>query len=203
MPTTRKSSRLSSGPLKGQSTLSFNHRVTKSVPKSAKDLLVKPTASSSLSKGVHPDPAAEATSPKTEDVSTVEPTPEPESPAAIEAVVVEKTEAERKAEKISDAAIEQYWKKIDGARRAKAVHRKHTADLTTGEKVLRYFDVSSQYGPCVGTPRLQRWQRAERLGLNPPIEVLAALLKEQASGDEKNERAHMDELLSSTAVGSV
>jgi DNA polymerase delta subunit 4 len=40
------------------------------------------------------------------------------------------------------------------------------------------------------------------LGLNPPIEVLAVLLKEEAKGNKGMERAHMDELLNSTAVGS-
>lgn len=57
--------------------------------------------------------------------------------------------------------------------------------------------------PCVGIARIKRWQRAHRLGLNPPIEVLAVLLKEEAKGNKDIERAHMDELLNSTAVGSV
>jgi DNA polymerase delta subunit 4 len=54
--------------------------------------------------------------------------------------------------------------------------------------------------PCIGIARLKRWQRAQRLGLNPPVEVLAVLLKEDAKGTQ---RAHMDELLNSAAVGSV
>lgn len=33
--------------------------------------------------------------------------------------------------------------------------------------------------PCIGLTRLKRWQRADRLGLNPPVEVLAVLLKEE------------------------
>ena len=57
------------------------------------------------------------------------------------------------------------------------------------------------FQPCVGIARLKRWQRADRLGLNPPIEVLAVLLKEEARGNKEIERAHMDELLNSTAVG--
>jgi DNA polymerase delta subunit 4 len=48
---------------------------------------------------------------------------------------------------------------------------------------------------------MKRWKRAERLGLNPPIEVLAVLLKEETKGS-KVQRAHMDEILNSTAVGS-
>lgn len=40
--------------------------------------------------------------------------------------------------------------------------------------------------------------RAERLGLHPPIEVLAVLLKEAEKEDEgTSERAYVDELMSS------
>ena len=50
--------------------------------------------------------------------------------------------------------------------------------------------------------RLKRWQRAERLGLSPPIEVLAVLLTEQAKGDELklSERAYIDEILNPSAA---
>lgn len=48
---------------------------------------------------------------------------------------------------------------------------------------------------------MKRWQRAERLGLNPPVEVLAVLLREEAKGGKGVERAHMDELMNSTCVG--
>jgi DNA polymerase delta subunit 4 len=50
--------------------------------------------------------------------------------------------------------------------------------------------------------RMKRWQRAQRLGLNPPIEVLAVLLKEEAAGNKAIERAHMDELMNSTTAGA-
>lgn len=46
--------------------------------------------------------------------------------------------------------------------------------------------------PCIGIARLKRWRRANMLKLNPPIEVLAVLLKD----GNVRERAHMDELLS-------
>ncbi|KAK0614325.1 DNA polymerase delta, subunit 4-domain-containing protein [Immersiella caudata] len=178
MPATRKSSRLSSGVGSKQSTLSFNHKVTKSVPKSAKEAaLDKP---SPLAKEIVPEP-------ETKDEKAVEEVP---------------TEIELKAEKVSAKEIERYWSKIDSTRKAKAAHKKHGEGLSTGEKVLRYFDVSSHYGPCIGTSRMKRWQRAQRLGLNPPIEVLAVLLKEEASGDKNIEQAHMDELMNSTAAGA-
>ena len=63
------------------------------------------------------------------------------------------------------------------------------------QKILRHFDLSSQYGPCIGIPRLRRWKRAEKLGLKPPIEVLSMLLKEQDREGDKVQRAYVDELM--------
>lgn len=37
--------------------------------------------------------------------------------------------------------------------------------------ILRVFDMTSAYGPCVGMSRLQRWERAKKWGLNPPEEI--------------------------------
>lgn len=39
------------------------------------------------------------------------------------------------------------------------------------EEMLMQFDMNMKYGPCLGMTRLERWERAERLGMNPPIEV--------------------------------
>ena len=47
---------------------------------------------------------------------------------------------------------------------------------------------------------MKRWQRAQRLGLNPPIEVLAVLLKEESKGNEAIEKAHMDDIMNPTLV---
>ena len=47
---------------------------------------------------------------------------------------------------------------------------------------------------------MKRWVRANKLGLAPPIEVLAVLLKEEKKGNDKIERAHVDELMSSKFV---
>ena len=44
---------------------------------------------------------------------------------------------------------------------------------------------------------MKRWKRAETLGLKPPTEVLAVLLKEEKSGNGKAERAFMEGLLTS------
>lgn len=66
--------------------------------------------------------------------------------------------------------------------------------------------MSSQYGPCIGTPRATRWHRARRLGLEPPIEVLAVMPQEEAARNLKKGqesagiKAHLEELLA-TNVG--
>ncbi|XP_053142954.1 DNA polymerase delta subunit 4 [Hemicordylus capensis] len=44
-------------------------------------------------------------------------------------------------------------------------------------ETLKQFDLSWEYGPCTGITRLQRWERANLLGLNPPASVQALLLK--------------------------
>ncbi|KAM5247054.1 DNA polymerase delta subunit 4 [Ctenodactylus gundi] len=38
-------------------------------------------------------------------------------------------------------------------------------------ELLRQFDLTWQYGPCTGITRLQRWHRAQQMGLEPPPEV--------------------------------
>ncbi|KAJ3054984.1 hypothetical protein HK097_000130 [Rhizophlyctis rosea] len=41
--------------------------------------------------------------------------------------------------------------------------------------MLKDFDLNYQYGPCVGLSRLERWQRAMKLDLEPP-EILGKVL---------------------------
>lgn len=64
--------------------------------------------------------------------------------------------------------------------------------------------MSSQYGPFTGVTRVERWVRAKRLGLDPPIEVLAvALMMEDKKGGGDMGRdcrkAYVDEWFSTTA----
>lgn len=49
--------------------------------------------------------------------------------------------------------------------------------------------------PCIGIARIKRWRRAHMLNLNPPLEVLAVLLKGEEQGVAQ-EKAYIDELLS-------
>ncbi|KAM0275003.1 hypothetical protein ACHAQH_007652 [Verticillium albo-atrum] len=193
MPTTRRSTggaRARPGPNKGQSTISFSNKVSKPVPR-------QELKKAGVAKGDRIVSRIEKEEEEVPEAIDIEVEPEVQEPEP-KAEVPEKSEAQVRAEKTTDAQINKYWKNIEAERIAKRVH---VDDLSTGEKVLRYFDVSSQYGPCVGIPRVRRWERADRLGLNPPIEVLAVLLKEQKEGSQV-ERAHMDVILNSTAVGS-
>ena len=43
------------------------------------------------------------------------------------------------------------------------------------ETKLRAFDLETKFGPCLGITRMERWERAQRLGKKPPAEVKALL----------------------------
>ncbi|KAM3514365.1 hypothetical protein MY11210_002040 [Beauveria gryllotalpidicola] len=199
MPTTRRSAggaRARPGPTKGQATISFSNRVTKAVPKDVKSSIIVPSRQK-VDAPVQKEPEVDNVVSEEEVAEQPEKEEEEEETFAEEAAMNEKTEAELKAEKTSDAQIGKYWRSIEAQRIASRVHQE---DLSLNEKVLRYFDVSSQYGPCIGIPRMKRWQRAERLGLSPPIEVLAVLLKEENKGNSDIESAQMDKLINSVVV---
>ncbi|KAF8939726.1 hypothetical protein BGZ58_008915 [Dissophora ornata] len=56
----------------------------------------------------------------------------------------------------------------------------HQSDLSDEEKMLRQFDLASMYGPCIDLTRLERWERASLLGLNPPQNVKDMVLENDA-----------------------
>ncbi|KAH0848680.1 putative DNA polymerase delta subunit 4 [Fonsecaea pedrosoi] len=105
----------------------------------------------------------------------------------------DKDQRELAAEKVTDSQLKKYWQAEEDSRLAPRVHQ---SDLSLHEKILRHFDLSSQYGPCIGIPRLQRWRRANTLGLEPPVEVLAVLLREQDGAKTQGcgKMAYIDEL---------
>ncbi|KAK7052312.1 DNA polymerase delta subunit 4 [Favolaschia claudopus] len=57
------------------------------------------------------------------------------------------------------------------SKRGKVVKPIHGENQDKFHNALRLFDLSYEYGPCVGVTRLQRWERAEKMGLNPPLEI--------------------------------
>ncbi|KAJ4980708.1 hypothetical protein NE237_031545 [Protea cynaroides] len=48
-------------------------------------------------------------------------------------------------------------------------------DYDESEELLKQFDMNIAYGPCIGMSRLDRWDRANNLGLDPPKEVVDLL----------------------------
>jgi len=42
-------------------------------------------------------------------------------------------------------------------------------------ELLREFDLTEKFGPCIGLSRMQRWHRAERFGLEPTPKVRKVL----------------------------
>ncbi|KAK9600327.1 hypothetical protein V6Z92_000411 [Aspergillus fumigatus] len=193
MPTTRRRRGNTAASRSGQSTLSFG----------GKSRVTKPSATSTQSqKTKHLEPISAAVS-STEEVPDPDQVPvapsEPSQPHVAELAVRQQaqeeiqqplSEEDQKAIRITEQELQRYWKKEEQTRKVPRVHQE---DLSLHEKILRHFDLSSQYGPCIGIARLKRWRRAKMLDLNPPIEVLAVLLKEK---DTVKQRAYVDELLS-------
>ncbi|KAI2631645.1 hypothetical protein GGS21DRAFT_153806 [Xylaria nigripes] len=176
-----------------QATLTFNHRVTKPVPKSTKGVPTAPANLSQLAKEItHGESAAK----KKLDNDVIEADEERQPLVAPER---KKSEAELRADKVTSREISLYWREIEKGRRARAIHQEK---LSLGEKILRYWDVSLQYGPSIGISRVKRWERAEKLGLHPPIEILAVLMKEERKGVEGIQRAHMDAILNPNPTGA-
>ncbi|KAK1920935.1 DNA polymerase delta, subunit 4-domain-containing protein [Papiliotrema laurentii] len=81
-------------------------------------------------------------------------------------------------------------KRWEGVKRAAQVEMGHMKPIHAGPEtndihhVLRVFDLTSSYGPCVGISRLQRWERAKKWGLNPPEEIKEILLTEQGQDQD-------------------
>ncbi|KAF1964584.1 hypothetical protein BU23DRAFT_561781 [Bimuria novae-zelandiae CBS 107.79] len=131
---------------------------------------------------------------------------EEDAPTTAEAAIIEQTEQvqeqaqstpeEDQARQIKPKQLQAYWTKLSSG----SAPRYHQKDFGLEEKILRKFDMTGQFGPCVGIARLKRWKRAHRLGLEPPIEVLAVLLQEQDSKDKISvQRSIMDDILNSHA----
>ncbi|TFK48395.1 hypothetical protein OE88DRAFT_1664167 [Heliocybe sulcata] len=79
------------------------------------------------------------------------------------------------------------WTKHYGAVRQKMGNLEpiHAKGQTKVHHILRVFDLSYEYGPCIGVTRLERWERAQALGLNPPPEVREILLTKQGQEEDQ------------------
>ncbi|KAF4569555.1 hypothetical protein EYR40_008533 [Pleurotus pulmonarius] len=89
--------------------------------------------------------------------------------------------------KAVDSELSEGWRKHYGVARQKmgGLQPIHAENESAIHHILRAFDLSYEYGPCVGVPRIQRWERANKLGLSPPQEVYEILTdKEYMDKDE-------------------
>ncbi|KAK6381426.1 hypothetical protein LTS17_004484 [Exophiala oligosperma] len=200
-----------STPTHAQSRLSFNNSARVTKPGTRQDDSAK-KAASKLSEVTQAPVEHEIETPEPE-ADELQATPESESkskeidvairesplkpkttnPKAKKIPVPDKDERELSAEKITDAQIRKYWKAEEDV---------HQENLSLHEKILRHFDLSSQFGPCIGIQRLQRWKRANMLGLEPPVEVLAVLLREDDKETSQGcgKLAYIDELAGGKVV---
>lgn len=66
-------------------------------------------------------------------------------------------------------------------------------DRSKGLEVLKRFDLNYKYGPCTGLTRMERWDRALKLGLNPPPEIplLIHQLTEHERSEEKRKEVEL------------
>jgi DNA polymerase delta subunit 4 len=154
MPATRRT-RTSSGPAaKGsQKTLSFGHKVTKpATPSSTKEdkaHTINPKAAIDLDVGHISSEAAVAEQAQVE----------------VEKIKSERTPEEERASKVTDAQIKRYWKEREAERKAPRVHQ---GDVSLEEKILRLFDMSSQFGVCLPPIPLpfsyfEKWRNSDRI----------------------------------------
>lgn len=171
MPPTRR--KPSASTARAQQTLTFgpnSNKVTKpSLPAAAgkKKPAPPPTDSDRLQKAVA-------------DLSTPSPAPEDEYPPPPEQQLDSprtlairgqsaagaqdvKSEVVEKGRKVSDAQVKRYWKGKEDERIAPRVHQR---GLSVDEKILRHFDLSSQYGVSAflgaGFVHWAVWQRGRR-----------------------------------------
>jgi len=63
----------------------------------------------------------------------------------------------------------------------------HKESQNTIQTIMRNFDLTPKFGPCVGISRLDRYRRAERMGMKPPVEVLQILETEEGLRDWNND----------------
>lgn len=64
----------------------------------------------------------------------------------VESFKRERTAEEERASQVTDAQIRRYWREREAERKAPRVHQE---GVSLEEKILRFFDMSSQFGVCI------------------------------------------------------
>ena len=84
----------------------------------------------------------------------------------------------------NDPMFQALAKQISALRKTPQIH----TTTSTINTILRDFDLTGRYGPCVGITRLDRFKRAEKMNLKPPPEV--GLILETQQAFERDEYKH-------------
>ncbi|KAF8628721.1 hypothetical protein AX17_005943 [Amanita inopinata Kibby_2008] len=105
-------------------------------------------------------------------------------------VTASSQEAEKGVEEVERLSLnpnDRRWRKIHEETKERMGYAMpvHAQDQNKIHEILRVFDLSYEYGPCIGVSRLERWERAQALGLDPPIEIREIL--DTLEGTEKPE----------------
>lgn len=80
----------------------------------------------------------------------------------------------------------QEWNDILGERAVIQSLRKttiHTGSLSNIVLYLQQFDDNSVFGPCIGFTRLERWKRANEMGLEPSEDIRGILESDWVKGE--------------------
>jgi len=181
--------------LGSQSTLDFRRTKSSTGPliKGKTDKVPAIKKSSSLKK----ETARETTS-SIDSSSFDSDTDESEIPPGI---VISKKRVEVKAPQVEKIEREELnlkkYNKLLGESKAKVngLPFIHGEDLNKIHHILRTFDLSYRYGPCVGMTRMERWSRAKEMGLEPPMEIKEILeTKQGVEQDEYKQSVFFDEV---------
>ncbi|XP_078681193.1 DNA polymerase delta subunit 4-like [Branchiostoma floridae x Branchiostoma belcheri] len=73
----------------------------------------------------------------------------------------------------------------EGEKTAPAQSTSDAAELQRQTDItrLKQFDLNPDFGPCIGITRLERWERAEKFGQTPPVDIRDLIV--QHTGDEE------------------
>lgn len=114
---------------------------------------------------------------------------------SIETTICNELEKEEKAELDSltnldpnDAKYVRAAQKIAAQNIAPNVHPE---EVNNCEQILKNFDFTVDFGPVVGLTRLERWERAQKLGLNPPAVVKDILETRQGTTEEVYKQSYL------------
>ncbi len=97
----------------------------------------------------------------------------------------DEADAAREELDVDDPRWDGVWRRAKRAMNvppSKSVHIDHEDRI---QQTLRVFDLDPNFGPCIGLSRLERWQRAKDLDLDPPQEIHDILTTKQGNSIHK------------------